>query len=380
MEMILTRSTKKLLLTACLALGFLYLIYRSGKLPSRDCPKTESMSKKTSMISQDGTLYEYDRQSPLIFIGGVPRSGTTLMRAMLDAHPDVRCGEETRVVPRLLQMRSHWKKSNKESMRLEEAGLTDDVLASAISSFILEVVARHGEPAPRLCNKDPFTLKSGQYLRELFPNSKFLFMVRDGRATVHSIISRKVTITGFDLKSYRQCLQKWNAAISAMNDECKALGPKHCLPVIYEQLVLHPEQWLRKISTFLEVPWNENVLHHEEQINKKGGISLSKVERSSDQVIKPVNLDALSKWVGHIPDDVVEDMANIAPMLAHFGYDPDANPPNYGKADKVVVDNTNDIKKHDDEWEEIAEKVKSLSKKDTMPRGSKNDEIKDFDQ
>ena len=30
--------------------------------------------------------------------------GTTLMRAMLDAHHDVRCGEETRVVPRLLQV------------------------------------------------------------------------------------------------------------------------------------------------------------------------------------------------------------------------------------------------------------------------------------
>jgi len=100
------------------------------------------------MLSQDGTLFEYDRQSPLIFIGGVPRSGTTLMRAMLDAHHDVRCGEETRVVPRLLQMRSHWMKSQKESLRLEEAGLTGDVLDSAISSFILEVVARHAEPAP----------------------------------------------------------------------------------------------------------------------------------------------------------------------------------------------------------------------------------------
>lgn len=34
--------------------------------------------------------YRYHRNMPLIFIGGVPRSGTTLMRAMLDAHPEVR--------------------------------------------------------------------------------------------------------------------------------------------------------------------------------------------------------------------------------------------------------------------------------------------------
>ena len=93
-----------------------------------------------------------------------------------------------------------------------------------------------------------------------------------------------ICLAGFDLKSYRQCLQKWNAAITAMNEECKALGPKNCLPVIYEQLVLHPEQWMRKISNFLEVPWSDSVLHHEKQINQKGGISLSKVERSSDQV------------------------------------------------------------------------------------------------
>ena len=64
---------------------------------------------------------------PLIFIGGVPRSGTTLVRAMLDAHPMVRCGEETRVIPRILSLRSHWKKSAKETLRLTEAGLTDEV-------------------------------------------------------------------------------------------------------------------------------------------------------------------------------------------------------------------------------------------------------------
>merc|ERR1711970_580137 len=237
-----TQSNNQFCKMRLLRIMFLLLFtnFVSGGNGHRDTSSCPKVSKETAIIGADGNLYTYNRQSPLIFIGGVPRSGTTLMRAMLDAHPDVRCGEETRVVTRLLQMRSHWMKSQKESLRLEEAGLTGDVLDSAISSFILEVVAKHAEPAKRLCNKDPFTLKSGTYLKQLFPNGKFIFMVRDGRATVHSIITRKVTITGFDLKSYRQCLQKWNAAITAMNEQCKELGSKNWLPVIYEQMVLHP--------------------------------------------------------------------------------------------------------------------------------------------
>lgn len=361
--MIVSRANKKYALIVACIVGMLYVIYSGGFDKISKCNSAPMISRKTSVVNKDGSLYEYDRQSPIVFIGGVPRSGTTLMRAMLDAHPEVRCGEETRVVPRILQMRAHWMKSTKESMRLEEAGLNGEVLDSALSSFILEVIAKHGEPAPRLCNKDPFTLKSGTYLRRLFPNGKFLFMVRDGRATVHSIITRKVTITGFDLKSYRQCLTKWNAAITAMNDQCTELGPDHCLKVPYEQLVLHPRKWMENILEFLDLSWTENVLHHEKQINKPNGISLSKVERSSDQVVKPVNLDALSKWVGHIPEDVIADMAEVAPMLKTMGYDPHANPPNYGDADKEVIDNTNDIKKHNDDWEKQGEIVKQKSKK-----------------
>lgn len=65
-------------------------------------------------------------------------------------------------------------------------------------------------------------------------------------------------------------------------------------------------------------------------------LCLCRVERSTDQVMKPVNRDALSKWVGQIPADVISEMAEIAPMLARLGYDPQANPPDYTKPQTVL--------------------------------------------
>ncbi|NP_001017031.1 protein-tyrosine sulfotransferase 2 precursor [Xenopus tropicalis] len=299
------------------------------------------------MVDTNNIEYRYSKDMPLIFIGGVPRSGTTLMRAMLDAHPDVRCGEETRIIPRILAMRQAWSKSGSEKMRLDEAGVTDHVMDSAVQAFILEIIAKHGEPAKLLCNKDPFTLKSSVYLSKLFPNSKFLLMIRDGRASVHSMITRKITIAGFDLNSYRDCLTKWNKAIEIMYAQCLEIGERKCLPVYYEQLVLHPKQTMRSIIEFLGISWNDAVLHHEELIGKPGGVSLSKTEKSTDQVMKPVNLEALIKWVGKLPADIVDDMARIAPMLARLGYDPFANPPKYGNPDAMVVNNTHRVMKGD---------------------------------
>lgn len=74
-------------------------------------------------------------------------------------------------------------------------------------------------------------------------------------------------------------------------------------------------------------------------------------------MIKPVNLEALSKWVNNIPEDVVKDMAVIAPMLAVLGYDPTANPPHYGSPDHFVSDNTRKIKENAMWWERKAKTI-----------------------
>ena len=54
-------------------------------------------------------------------------------------YQDVSCREETIILPKVLQMRHQWYKSQKESMRLAEAGMTNEVLDSAFSSLILVI-------------------------------------------------------------------------------------------------------------------------------------------------------------------------------------------------------------------------------------------------
>lgn len=57
---------------------------------TEEVPAQGMYQQEKYVVGADHKVYEYNREMPLIFIGGVPRSGTTLMRAMLDAHPDVR--------------------------------------------------------------------------------------------------------------------------------------------------------------------------------------------------------------------------------------------------------------------------------------------------
>jgi protein-tyrosine sulfotransferase len=87
---------------------------------------------------------------------------------------------------------------------------------------------------------------------------------------------------------------------------------------------------------------------------------LSKIEFSTDQVVKPVNLDALTSWVGKIPQDIMENMDIIAPMLGRLGYDPMANPPKYGEADLKIKENTENIRKNPEFWKNMEKKYSNL--------------------
>ena len=302
-----------------------------------------------------------NRNEPIIFIGGFPRSGTTLMRVMLDAHHDIRCGEETRILPNILETsKTEWTFNGEISDRLLSAGITKDILDYAVSAFIYEIISRHGKPAKHLCNKDPFVLKNTIYLSKLFPKSKFILMIRDARGTINSILKRNIRITNFKNDNLFSSFIQWNDAVSNMHYECLSVGIKRCLPVYYEKLVLKPGDEMKKILKFLDIPWDPAVLSHEKYIGEK--ISISKLERSSDQVIKPVNLLALYEWQQNKDIlNILDKLDTIAPILRKLGYDSTSNSTNYGQADFKVITDTQNIQKNKKYWDDIAKKLLDTS-------------------
>ena len=61
-----------------------------------------------------------------------------------------------------------------------------------------------------------------------------------------------------------------------MNVQCEALGQARCLRVPYEHLVLFAVDSMKLVLEFVDVPWNDAVVHHESKIGKPGGVILSR--------------------------------------------------------------------------------------------------------
>ncbi|CAF1587301.1 unnamed protein product [Didymodactylos carnosus] len=278
----------------------------------------------------------------------MPRSGTTLIRTILNTHPLLSCGEETRVMQKILGMRNMWRQSKLEWNLLISAGMSEDILDSAVRAFIYEILVRQSHYNTILCINDHFVLKDASYISKLFPNSKFLLLIRDARAVIHSIMSKNVTIIGFSLTDYRKNFKSWNNGIDSMVKACINAGPSNCLFVYYEQLVLHPKSTIKNIFKFLTIPWADSVLHHDKLIGEK--ILLFKTAYFSDQIIKLINLESLTKWFGHIPDTVKREIDILAPMLKQLGYDTQSEMPFYGEPDHSVIDNSNNVKKNTSFW------------------------------
>ena len=208
---------------------------------------------------QDRLTAGYVSDTAPVIVGGCGRSGTTLMRTILDTHTNICCGPESSI------MRPGALKSGKLAVRFDlprdsvrQMARESGSQAQFIERFFTEYGARTGKP--RWADKSPRNVRRLGYIRRHFPKTRFIHILRDGRDVVCSLRThpRFKIVNGEMVKAntwhpIEPCVKRWIRDVTA---GLAYRGEPWYTEVRYEDLVHEPESTLRRLFEFLEEEWD----------------------------------------------------------------------------------------------------------------------------
>jgi len=214
---------------------------------------------------------------PLIILG-VGRSGTTLLRVMLDRNSQLAIPYETFFVPQLAHR--HGRRPSIDEFvddlgrlrtlydwgigpedvrpRLRKGMTTSEALAAIFETY----ADRQGKP--RWGDKTPLYMQQLPLLERLFPDALWVHLVRDGRDAALSFLELPEGFSGKTWAQPRTVAQfaaRWRTEILAARRLGRHAGSRY-LELRYEDLVAEPERELRRICDHASLPWEDGMLDH----------------------------------------------------------------------------------------------------------------------
>jgi hypothetical protein len=182
--------------------------------------------------------------SRLIFVGGSPRSGTTLVQRILDCHPEIYGGPEFDFVPPIVDLFQDMRRSIR-SGRID-AILDEKSLVHAFRCLLAALLLPklQAEGVGYLSEKTPSNVLAFAWLEECAPEAKKILVFRDPRDVVSSMLEvgrRQRRRQGWASGFVRDTL----AAVDYMN-QCLKAGTAlaetsaNCLVIYYEDMVSDP--------------------------------------------------------------------------------------------------------------------------------------------
>ncbi|TPV94243.1 MAG: sulfotransferase [Myxococcales bacterium FL481] len=212
---------------------------------------------------------------PGIIIVGPPRSGTTLLRRLIDAHPNIACPPETYVFTAAARFLHHERFGSGVDIGvlggLGLAGFEDDAVIGRLREFafgfLREYAQRQGKP--RWAEKTAFSAFHLPAIRRLCRGHvQFICLQRNGLDAVLSLAELVDKTGGYVAELHAHLRQHadpqlalahaWVEAANAVAD--LADGENDVLDLRYEDLVAHPDATLRRVLSFLDEPWHEGLV------------------------------------------------------------------------------------------------------------------------
>ena len=221
-----------------------------------------------------------------VFVVGCARSGTTMLRAMLDAHPLLAIPPESHFITSLWAVRRRYERAgvvDAERMaadvirtyRFGEWGIDAEAVlrrvraldrpafSDVIDAVFMAYAAEKGKE--RWGDKTPNYALDVALLAEIFPGGRFVHLVRDGRDVALSLLQMP-----WWPNTLAEAAQVWSHWTQAARRAGRALGPERYLEVHYEDLVDEPERELRRICDLTGLLYEPQMLSYPDRASGNG--------------------------------------------------------------------------------------------------------------
>ena len=264
-------------------------------------------------------------ESP-IFLVGFPRSGTTLMDQMLDAHPALQVLEEKPALEAVVKSVANMPRGYPAALAGCDDGTLDNLRGIYWQAVNREITRK---PGTRLVDKYPFNLVRIHLGMMLFPDARWIFAIRHPCDVVLSCFMQNFgfTDTTHGFWSIGQAASIYCQVMDLWLEQRARLRPD-CFDLRYEDLVDDFEGRARDLVGFLGLEWSDAVLAY-----RRHAQSRRIATPSYSQVVQPIYRTAMGRWKRY-EKYFGAVLPQLQPLIRRLGYGEDLNDstPAHGRA------------------------------------------------
>jgi hypothetical protein len=255
----------------------------------------------------------YHSDSNPIIIGGCERSGTTLLRSLLNAHSKIFIGRDSAILQGNSNLDHLSGTTGLPLDRIKAHYRASACLGQFLENISIELMRQNGKT--RWGEKTPWNVRDIGRHFQFFPNARFVHIIRDGRDVVCSLRTfpkyrsrdGKRVPTGI-LNPWSRCISQWVADLQA--GLTWRSDPRYT-EIKYEDLVTQPEAIMRSLFAWLGECWEPDILTS----------FMTDEFDAHPNLVDPVNSKPVGRWQRDLPSEARRAFTGIAcTLLVQLGY------------------------------------------------------------